>query len=109
MRDIKEKRNETQPIKEQTGGSTFANPHPEALKRAGLGEDMRAWQIVEKLGGRGLSIGGAKMSEKHCNFMINTGNSTAGDLEALGDEIIKRAEHDLGLTLHWEIKRIGEK
>jgi len=106
---IKKARNETQPIKEQTGGSTFANPNPEALKRANLPEGTRAWQIVEKIGGRGLSIGGAKMSEKHCNFMINTGNATASDLEALGDELIKRAYQDLSLELHWEIKRIGEK
>ena len=107
--EIKKKRNDTQPIKEKTGGSTFANPAPEALRRAGLPEDTRAWQIVEKVGGRGLTIGGAQMSEKHCNFMINTGDATASDLETLGDEIRKRSQHDLGLDLHWEIKRIGEK
>jgi len=107
--DIKAKRNDTQPIKEQTGGSTFANPNPAALKMAGLPENMRAWQVVEKVGGRGLMIGGAQMSEKHCNFMINTGNATAKDLEALGDEIKTRAYHDLALELHWEIKRIGEQ
>lgn len=107
--EIKAKRNETQPIKEQTGGSTFANPTPTVLKRAGLPEDTRAWQVVEKLGGRGLTIGGAQMSEKHCNFMINTGDATAKDLEMLGDEIKTRAYHDLGIELHWEIKRIGEK
>jgi len=106
---IKKKRNETQPIKEQTGGSTFANPSPQALSRAGLSEDMRAWQVVEKVGCRGFSIGGAQMSEKHCNFMINTGDATAADLENLGDEIRKRALNDLGLDLHWEIKRIGER
>ena len=106
--DIKSKRNETQPIKEQTGGSTFANPNPEALRIAGLPEDTRAWQIVEKVGGRGLTIGGAKMSEKHCNFMINTGDATAKDLEMLGDEIKTRAYNDLNIDLHWEIKRIGE-
>ena len=107
--DIKKKRNETQPIKESTGGSTFANPLADELRRAGLPEGTRAWQIVEKVGGRGLKIGGAQMSEKHCNFMINTGDATAADLENLGDEIKKRALHDLGLKLHWEIKRIGEK
>ena len=107
--DIKKKRNETQPIKEQTGGSTFANPNPASLRLAGLPEDMRAWQVVEKVGGRGLMIGGAQMSEKHCNFMINTGSATATDLENLGDEIKTRAYHDLSLELHWEIKRIGEK
>lgn len=107
--DIKAKRNDTQPIKEQTGGSTFANPNPENLRLAGLPEDMRAWQIVEKVGGRGLTIGGAQMSEKHCNFMINTGSATAQDLEILGDEIKTRAYNDLNIGLHWEIKRIGEK
>lgn len=107
--EIKKKRNDTQPIKEQTGGSTFANPTAESLRLAGLPEDLRAWQIVEKIGGRGLNIDGAKMSEKHCNFMINTGSATATDLENLGNEIRARALHQLGLELHWEIKRIGEK
>ncbi len=109
MNDIKARRNETQPIKEKTGGSTFANPSAEELSLAGLPEGTRAWQIVEKVGGRGLIIGGAQMSEKHCNFMINLGDATASDLETLGDEIRARALHDLGLELHWEIKRIGEK
>lgn len=107
--EIKKKRNDTQPIKEKTGGSTFANPDALTLRRAGLPEDMRAWQVVEKVGGRGLRVGGAQMSEKHCNFMINTGDATASDLEMLGDTLIRRAEEELGLTLRWEIKRIGEK
>lgn len=107
--EIKKQRNETQPIKESTGGSTFANPSPKELKRAGLPEDLRAWQVVEKVGGRGLMMGGAQMSEKHCNFMINTGGATAADLENLGNEIQNRAKHEFGLDLHWEIKRIGEK
>lgn len=107
--EIKQKRNDTQPIREKTGGSTFANPTKEELRMAGLPEDRRAWQIVEKVGGRGLIVGGAQMSEKHCNFMINTGGATATDLENLGEEIRKRAAHDLGLELHWEIKRIGER
>ncbi|MBX2834804.1 MAG: UDP-N-acetylenolpyruvoylglucosamine reductase, partial [Micavibrio sp.] len=100
--------NETQPIKENTGGSTFANPSSEALKLAGLPPDTRAWQVVEKVGGRGMKIGGAQMSEQHCNFMLNTGDASAKDLEMLGDEIKARALHDLGLALKWEIKRIGE-
>ncbi len=106
---IKKKRNDTQPIKEKTGGSTFANPSAEELAKAGLPEGTRAWQVVEKVGGRGLQIGGAQMSEKHCNFMINTGTATAADLENLGDELIRRAKEELGLTLSWEIKRIGER
>lgn len=109
LKEIKAKRNETQPIREQTGGSTFANPTAEALKAAGLPEGMRAWQVVEKVGGRDLVIGGARMSEMHCNFMLNTGEATAADLEALGDALITRAKDQLGLDLHWEIKRVGDK
>ena len=107
--EIKKQRNETQPIKESTGGSTFANPSADGLRKAGLPEDTRAWQVVEKVGGRGLKIGGAMMSEKHCNFMVNTGDATASDLEMLGDELRARTLNEFGLDLHWEIKRIGEK
>ncbi len=109
IKEIKKKRNETQPIREQTGGSTFANPSKQALKAADLPEDTRAWEVVEKVGGRGLEFGGAKMSEQHCNFMINTGNATASDLENLGEELRTRALHQLGLELKWEIKRVGDK
>jgi UDP-N-acetylmuramate dehydrogenase len=109
MNDIKAKRNDTQPIKEKTGGSTFANPSAAELKIAGLPEDTRAWQVVEKVGGRGLKRGGAQISEKHCNFMINTGDASASNLEGLGDDIIERAYKEFGLKLRWEIKRIGEK
>lgn len=108
MNEIKARRNDTQPIREKTGGSTFANPNILELRRAGLPEDMRAWQVVEAVDGRGLYMGGAKMSEKHCNFMVNTGNATAADLEGLGEELRKRAMHKFGLPLKWEIKRIGE-
>ena len=107
--EIKKQRNESQPIKESTGGSTFANPRAEDLRKAGLPEDMRAWQVVEKVGGRGLCVGGARMSEKHCNFMINTGDATAADLESLGEKLRARALNDLDLELHWEIKRIGQE
>ncbi len=109
MNEIKERRNTTQPIREKTGGSTFANPSPEELKRAGLPEGTKAWKIVEMVGGRGLSIGGAQMSELHSNFMINTGNATASDLENLGEELRRRAMLDFGIDLKWEIKRVGEK
>ena len=107
LKEIKQKRQDTQPIADKTGGSTFANPSAEELQTAGLPAGMRAWEIVEKVGGRGFSIGGAQMSEKHCNFMINTGDATAADLESLGEEMRKRAHEEFGLTLHWEIKRIG--
>ncbi len=97
MNEIKAKRNETQPIREKTGGSTFANT-----------PDAKAWELVDRVGGRGLKVGGAQMSEKHCNFMINTGDATAADLEALGEEIRRRVKEQCGVELHWEIKRIGE-
>lgn len=108
LREIKTKRQDTQPISEFTGGSTFANPSAAELEAAGLREGMRAWELIEAVGGRGLKIGGAMMSEKHCNFMINTGDATAADLEDLGEELIARVREKFGLELHWEIKRIGE-
>lgn len=107
--DIKKRRNETQPIREKTGGSTFANPAPDELRRAGLPETTRAWQVVEMVGGRGLQIGGARMSDMHCNFMINAGGASAADLENLGEEIRARALARLGVNLRWEIKIIGDK
>lgn len=109
LTEIKEKRRSTQPITEKTGGSTFANPSAAECFAAGLPEGTRAWEVVEKIGGRGLTMGGAKMSEKHCNFMVNTGGATAADLENLGNELVRRAKHELGIDLHWEIKRVGEK
>ena len=108
MNDIKTKRNETQPIREKTGGSTFANPSTQELQRAGLPEGTRAWKVVELVEGRGLKIGGAQMSEMHCNFMINTGGASASDLENLGNEIRKRASEKFGLNLRWEIQMFGE-
>lgn len=108
INEIKTKRGETQPIKARTGGSTFANPKPDELAAAGQREGMKAWQLIDKVGGRGLTIGGAQMSELHCNFMINTGSATARDLENLGEEIRRRVEDKTGVMLRWEIKRIGE-
>jgi len=109
LKEIKAKRQSTQPISEKTGGSTFANPSAEHLEKAGLPEGTKAWQLVEKVGGRDLQIGGARMSDKHLNFMINTGDATAGNLEDLGDELIRRVQEDCGVTLRWEIKRIGNR
>jgi UDP-N-acetylmuramate dehydrogenase len=108
MNDIREKRVATQPIRSQTGGSTFANPKPEELAKCGLPEGTKSWQLVDKVGGRGLKIGGAQMSELHANFMINTGGATGADLENLGEEIRRRVMDAHGLDLHWEIKRIGD-
>lgn len=109
LKEIKSKRQTTQPISEKTGGSTFANPSDAELEKAGLPVGTKAWQLVESVGGRDLQIGGARMSDKHLNFMINVGDATASDLEDLGDELIKRVQDEKGVTLHWEIRRIGER
>lgn len=107
IEDIKSKREGSQPIREKTGGSTFANPSALELSQAGLRQDMKVWELIDQVGGRGLKIGGAQMSEKHCNFMINTGNASATDLEHLGEEIRKRVYQTFGIDLRWEIKRVG--
>ncbi len=106
--EIKNKREDAQPIREKTGGSTFANPSANDLEGAELATDTKVWQLIDKIGGRGLTIGGAQMSEKHCNFMLNTGDASASDLENLGEEIKNRVLERFGITLRWEIKRVGE-
>ncbi len=108
MSAIREKRNATQPVRARTGGSTFANPTPDELKANNLPEGLKSWQMIDKVGGRGLTIGGAQMSELHCNFMLNTGNATSAELEALGEEIRRRVLAEYGYSLRWEIKRIGD-
>ena len=105
--EIKQKSENSQPIKEKTGGSTFANPSAEDLEDAGLAPDWGAWRLVDAVGGRGFKVGGAQMSEKHCNFMINTGTATAFDLECLGEEMRRRVFETFGITLRWEIRREG--
>lgn len=97
-----ERRAETQPIREKTGGSTFANPDP-----PGTENQRSAWKLVDAAGCRGLRVGGAQVSEKHCNFLINTGEATAADLEALGEEVRRRVRETSGVELRWEIRRIG--
>lgn len=96
MRQIRDAREESQPIRTRTGGSTFANP-------AG----GKAWALIDQAGCRGLQRGGAKVSEKHCNFLINTGGATAADIEALGEEVRRRVFEHSGVMLEWEIRRIG--
>lgn len=96
MQKITEERESTQPIRSRTGGSTFKNP-----------DGHKAWELIDKAGCRGLTIGGAQVSEKHCNFLINTGSATAADLENLGEEVRKRVREKTGIELEWEIKRIG--
>ncbi|HER27537.1 MAG TPA: UDP-N-acetylmuramate dehydrogenase [Rhodospirillales bacterium] len=97
MADIAKARRETQPTRTPTGGSTFANPPGET----------KAWQLIDAAGCRGLRRGGAMVSELHCNFLINTGNASAADLEGLGEEVRERVRQTSGITLHWEIRRIG--
>ncbi len=103
MDAITARREDSQPIREKTGGSTFKNP--DQTQSGGRG----AWKVIDDAGGRGFTVGGAKMSEKHCNFMINTGDASAGDLETLGDTIREKVKTSQGVDLHWEIKRIGVK
>ena len=97
MAAIQAEREETQPLRTPTGGSTFKNP-----------PDAKAWQLIERVGCRGLRRGGAMVSEKHCNFLINTGDASAADLEGLGEEIRRRVIEDAGVTLEWEIRRLGD-
>lgn len=97
MDAIQKAREETQPMRVRTGGSTFKNP---------VGK--KAWQLIEEAGCRGLKIGGAMVSEKHCNFLINTGSATSNDLEALGEEVRKRVKEKTGIALQWEIQRVGK-
>jgi UDP-N-acetylmuramate dehydrogenase len=85
-------------VRARTGGSTFANP-----------EGIKAWELIDRAGCRGLRIGGAQVSDQHCNFLINTGNASAQDIEALGEEIRRRVHAMSGIMLRWEILRIGER
>jgi UDP-N-acetylmuramate dehydrogenase len=96
MDKITASREATQPVKSRTGGSTFKNP-----------EGHKAWQLIDAAGCRGLSRGDAQVSELHCNFLINRGTATAQDIEGLGEEVRKRVHDTSGVTLDWEIKRIG--
>ncbi len=96
MEKITESREATQPIKSRTGGSTFKNP-----------EGHKAWQLIDAAGCRGLVVGDAQVSELHCNFLINRGQATAKDIETLGETVRKRVKENSGVTLEWEIKRIG--
>lgn len=100
--DHQARRAETQPIKDKTGGSTFANPDP-----PGTPDARSSWKLVDAAGCRGLRVGGAQVSEKHCNFLINTGEATAADIEALGELVRARVLDVTGVDLRWEIRRIG--
>lgn len=96
MAEVQSHRESAQPIREKTGGSTFKNPPGHS-----------AWKLVDAAGCRGLRVGGAEVSEMHCNFLINTGDATAHDIETLGETVRERVKANSGIELHWEIKRIG--
>jgi UDP-N-acetylmuramate dehydrogenase len=96
MAEIRAAREASQPVRARTGGSTFRNP-----------PDQKAWELIDAAGCRGLARGGARVSEQHCNFLLNAGEATAADIEALGEEIRARVRAASGVSLDWEIKRIG--
>ena len=96
MNEVQQHRETAQPIREKTGGSTFQNPPGDS-----------AWKLIDAAGCRGLRIGGAQVSEMHCNFLINTGAATGHDIETLGETVRARVKQNSGIELHWEIKRIG--
>ena len=96
MDRISASREASQPLRSKTGGSTFKNP-----------PGQKAWELVDRAGCRGLTIGGAQVSEKHTNFLINTGEATSADIEVLGDEVRRRVKESCGIELEWEIQRVG--
>ena len=103
------KRDETQPTKDRTAGSTFRNPAGfSSTGRADDVHDLKAWKVIDDAGMRGARRGGAQMSPKHSNFLVNTGDATAADLEGLGEEVRKKVFKTSGIELHWEIMRVGE-
>ena len=98
MDEIGENREKSQPLRQRTGGSTFKNP---------VGKS--AWKLIEDAGCRGLTIGNVKVSEKHCNFLINVGGVNSQNIEDLGEEVSRRVMNNSGVKLEWEIKRVGRK
>ena len=109
MADQLAKRDATQPTKDRSAGSTFRNPAGfSSTGRADDVHDLKAWKVIDDAGMRGATRGGAQMSEKHSNFLINTGTATAADLEGLGEEVRKKVYDSSGITLEWEIMRVGD-
>ena len=103
------KRDETQPTKDRTAGSTFRNPAGfSSTGRADDTHELKAWAVIDAAGMRGATLGGAQMSPMHANFLVNTGTATAADLEGLGEEVRKRVFQNSGISLEWEIMRVGE-
>ncbi|WP_416368068.1 UDP-N-acetylmuramate dehydrogenase [Tritonibacter mobilis] len=109
MEEQLRKRDETQPTKERSAGSTFRNPAGfSSTGKADDVMDLKAWKVIDNAGLRGATLGGAQMSEKHSNFMINAGGATAADLEGLGENVRKKVYADSGIWLEWEIMRVGD-
>ncbi|WGW03303.1 UDP-N-acetylmuramate dehydrogenase [Tropicibacter oceani] len=103
------KRDETQPTKDRTAGSTFRNPAGfSSTGQADDSHELKAWKVIDDAGMRGATLGGAQMSPMHSNFLVNTGGATAADLEGLGEEVRKKVFQHSGIELHWEIMRVGE-
>lgn len=98
MKRIADEREASQPLRSRTGGSTFKNP-----------DGHKAWQLIDEAGCRGLKMGQAQVSEKHCNFLLNLGGATSDEIEALGNEVRRRVKEHSGVDLEWEIQRVGEK
>ena len=96
MDRIAQSREESQPLRSRTGGSTFKNP-----------PGHKAWALIDASGCRGMTLGGAQVSEKHCNFLLNTGDATSSDIEALGEEVRRRVAEKTNIMLEWEIQRVG--
>ncbi len=109
MEDQLRKRNESQPTKDRSAGSTFRNPAGfSSTGRADDVHDLKAWKLIEDAGMRGARLGGAQMSEKHANFLINAEAASAADLEGLGEAVRKKVYETTGIQLEWEIMRVGE-
>ncbi len=103
------KRDATQPTKDRSAGSTFRNPAGfSSTGQADDSHELKAWKVIDDAGMRGAKLGGAQMSPKHPNFLVNTGGASATELEALGEEVRKRVFQSSGHSLHWEIMRVGE-
>ena len=96
MELVQETREIAQPIRERTGGSTYKNPN-----------GNKAWELIDRSGCRGLRLGNAQVSKKHCNFLVNLGGATAADIEGLGEEVRRRVREVTGVELEWELERIG--
>lgn len=109
MQEQLDRRDASQPTKDRSAGSTFRNPAGfSSTGRADDSHELKAWKVIDDAGLRGARLGGAQMSEKHPNFLINTGNATAADLESLGEDVRKKVYESSGITLEWEIMRVGD-